>query len=244
MESLSYKVDVAHEIYNPGSINSQVINLILDADMVIANLTGLNPNVMYGLAIRHAKRKPVVTIVEKGTTLPFDVYDERTIFYSNDMLGVEELWTNLLRAVEAAASDEAVSNPIYRATSIPILQELSDADAKQLFREFLSDFQSFLGQMQVTPGQAESRSRSGKLLIEMVLDAGSSSRFADLGEELALLQDAGKIDSVTWGPRKEHGGAFVVHVVENPVLPGFRPKLQTLLDKYGIQPLEITLQHL
>lgn len=85
----------AYEINEPGKIGEQVIQRIINDDLVIANLTGNNPNVMYELAIRQMTGKPVINICESGTNLPFDIVEDRTIFFVNDMLGASELRTKL-----------------------------------------------------------------------------------------------------------------------------------------------------
>lgn len=91
VEQSGYELICPHEMAKNGSITQQVIEELLQDDLVIANLTGLNANVMYELAIRHATRKPVITISERSTKLPFDIATERTLFYEDNMSQVNIL---------------------------------------------------------------------------------------------------------------------------------------------------------
>ena len=128
-EELNLVAIPAHEIDKPGSITRQVIQHIMNSKMVIANLTGLNPNVMYELAIRHAAKLPVVCLAEEGTLLPFDITTERTIFYTDDMYGAVKLVPDLRSKIESALGDENIDNPIYRAiTDSKIIKDITDSN--------------------------------------------------------------------------------------------------------------------
>ena len=79
-EELGLKAVRADEIATPGQITLQVIDHILGARAVVADLTGRNPNVFYELAIRHAARLPVALILDKDDPpLPFDIAQMRAI---------------------------------------------------------------------------------------------------------------------------------------------------------------------
>jgi hypothetical protein len=52
---------------------------LLSARVVIADLTGRNPNVFYELGITHSFARPLISIADSSRSLPFDTKDERVI---------------------------------------------------------------------------------------------------------------------------------------------------------------------
>jgi hypothetical protein len=61
-------------------IQSTIINALVDADLVIADLTEHNPNVMFELGVRIAQDKPVVLMKAEGTGPLFDVDNMLRVF--------------------------------------------------------------------------------------------------------------------------------------------------------------------
>ena len=147
LTELGFDVTAPHEIDNPGSITTQVIKHLLNSDLVIANLTELNPNVMYELAVRHAKRLPVVSVVQTGTVLPFDIATERVIFYNNDMAGVLELKNKLSKMVIESIAETEPDNPIYRVVKSQIMQEVVSAKSDDVQSYILSRLEEMSLQM-------------------------------------------------------------------------------------------------
>lgn len=141
---------VAHKIVLPGSINNQIIDHIVNDDLVIVNLTGLNPNVMYELAIRHATKKPVIHICQEGTELPFDIKLDRTIFYTNDIMGAKELGDKLRVFISAISSrDIWDDNPIYTGLRANLYKNKAIIDSEEEIKsisevKYLTDAMSLI----------------------------------------------------------------------------------------------------
>lgn len=122
-----FEIEVAHRKYEIGSINDRIINSIHQADLVIANLTTLNPNVMFELAMRYSFGKPVIVIAEKGTKLPFDIIDENTIFYINDPAGAADLKDTLSKFEGNIDYSRSDYGPIYSALKkVSILEKVKE----------------------------------------------------------------------------------------------------------------------
>lgn len=242
LKEMGFEAHVAHEISLSGSISNQVIKHLLEDDLVIANLTELNPNVMYELAVRHCTGLPIVVITETSTKLPFDVLGERTIFFSNDMHGVVDLAPALRAAITSAMAPGALpDNPVYRVTEQRVLREAvkpDDAQAAVLQQlEALQDDVRTLRRIQ-TEGVAQEplrRRRFGYMvevkgtdqdvqnflgLLTAELPAGSSVAFANDAEPrpgsnvryISMWTDA----SV------ESSKLHYVASVSNVVLPGYQ----------------------
>lgn len=97
-QALGFDVLRADQITRTGEIPEQIFRYIRDSHVVIADLTGANPNVMYELGLRHTTGKLTVQLGERGR-LPFDVAAIRTIMFKRTDSGLVEARRLLIRAL-------------------------------------------------------------------------------------------------------------------------------------------------
>lgn len=96
------KPERADHIGKAGRISTQILQQLVKADVVIADLTDLNSNVLYELGVRQALLKPYILIAKKGTELPFDLRDLRTIFFLLELDDIASAKIELVRHLRAA----------------------------------------------------------------------------------------------------------------------------------------------
>lgn len=107
------------ELATPGSITTDIVHGIMDADLIIADLTAQNPNVFYELGIAHAFSKHVITVCQSTEDVPFDVRSYRVLAYSQSLSGAARLRGELERAIkDVLSADRSPGNPVLDALAL------------------------------------------------------------------------------------------------------------------------------
>ena len=97
----------ADELFSSGSVVEQIWEQIDKAKVLLADLTGKNPNVFYELGLAHANRKPVIFTSGVLEDVPFDLRHLRVIIYEVR----EPNWNLKLRSLITAYLKSARQDP-------------------------------------------------------------------------------------------------------------------------------------
>jgi hypothetical protein len=114
----TYNVMRADEDGSPYAITSAMMGRLLAANFCVADISGLNPNVMYELALAHAAGKRVIIMTSDTGPMPFDIKDMRTIKYSVRADKIKAAIGALRQMAEfEPGPDEAllITNPVHEA---------------------------------------------------------------------------------------------------------------------------------
>jgi len=115
-----YECVRADEILDSGLIDKSMYALLMQADLVIADITTYNPNAIYELGIRHGVR-PQSTIIlkEKNGKIPFDLDHNRMCMYTHmgEDIGYDEVLrckNYLIDLIKNVTNQQQADSPLYQ----------------------------------------------------------------------------------------------------------------------------------
>ena len=92
------------EIYGTNPVVKDIFTTIDTGKLVICDITGRNPNVLYEVGIAHARNVDVVLITQNEGDVPFDLQHIRNLRYSTDVDGLAKLESDLIQTIQSALS--------------------------------------------------------------------------------------------------------------------------------------------
>ena len=111
--SEDYDFTNAGDLDNQQNILQDIVEGIYQADVIIADLTGLNANVFYELGLAHAMNKKVIIITQDLGELPFDIKSYRVSEYSLQFNKLPKLIEELRKLLPGAIDDSVkYGNPV------------------------------------------------------------------------------------------------------------------------------------
>lgn len=103
IKSVCDSMDVSHlrvdEIYRPSKIANDIFAAIAQSKLVICDLTGRNPNVLYETGLAHALNAEVIMLTQNAEDIPFDLRHFRYFTYLNNGEGLQQLQKDLQRII-------------------------------------------------------------------------------------------------------------------------------------------------
>lgn len=119
----------ADKIARSGEITEQIVEFLRDSDLVIADLTGGNANVMYELGLRHSVALPTV-LVGEVEVLPFDVNTLRTVqfeYTEGGRIGLRDDLVDFVREALVDGGGSPIATRVLQSRESVTGQEVGEA---------------------------------------------------------------------------------------------------------------------
>lgn len=104
VQELGFRCMRGDEEFVSGNILGHILQEIVRARLIVADITTRNPNVFYELGIAHASGKPVLLIAQSEKDIPFDVGATRVLVY-RDLFSLQKELRNWLVHSLAGSAD-------------------------------------------------------------------------------------------------------------------------------------------
>ena len=203
----------ADDLYRPGTIVNDIWSFTQAAKIILADLTGKNPNVFYELGLAHALAKPVILVCMSMDDVPFDLRALRVIEYDKNAPNWGELLTEkITKSIKEVmeAPTEAVLPAFLKvsANSKPKSvgpQEMEFLKLRQEIDSLRREVRSYRPSFQRSlagPDEAQAliksylqRGHPKNIIIRRLVDRGApeewvKNKLEDLPEQINLFEDS------------------------------------------------------
>ena len=167
------------QINDSDSITQTIIDKLVSSELVIADISGHNPNVFYEMGFRKCTGKPIVHLKKKSESIPFDVNTIRTFEYDlTDLDNVEEIKQRLKQTIETFAyerqddtlgQDEEFNTQVLSQNILHMLYQIQDSITELKDEVTKKDTETIKAIMQTSLNNAQKEESVDAIMMKVLL---------------------------------------------------------------------------
>ena len=204
-ESCGFEPVRVDQINDSDSITQTIIDKLLSSELVIADISGHNPNVFFEMEYRKCTDKPIIHLKKKGETIPFDVNTVRTFEYDlTDLDNVEETKKRLEQTIgtfsfenktNALGQDEENNKQLFFQSILTMLYQIQDSITELKEQINKKDTETIQAIMQTSLNNAQKEESTDVVMMKTLLP--------ELIKNPKLFQNLMQFAEMTNKPKKQ-----------------------------------------
>ena len=204
-ESCGFEPVRVDQINDSDSITQTIIDKLLSSELVIADISGHNPNVFFEMGYRKCTDKPIIHLKKKGETIPFDVNTVRTFEYDlTDLDNVEETKKRLEQTIgtfsfenktNALGQDEENNKQLFFQRILTMLYQIQDSITELKEQINKKDTETIQAIMQTSLNNAQKEESTDVVMMKTLLP--------ELIKNPKLFQNLMQFAEMTNKPKKQ-----------------------------------------
>lgn len=204
-ESCGFEPVRVDQINDSDSITQTIIDKLLSSELVIADISGHNPNVFFEMGYRKCTDKPIIHLKKKGETIPFDVNTVRTFEYDlTDLDNVEETKKRLEQTIgtfsfenktNALGQDEENNKQFFFQSILTMLYQIQDSITELKEQINKKDTETIQAIMQTSLNNAQKEESTDVVMMKTLLP--------ELIKNPKLFQNLMQFAEMTNKPKKQ-----------------------------------------
>lgn len=204
-ESCGFEPVRVDQINDSDSITQTIIDKLLSSELVIADISGHNPNVFFEMGYRKCTDKPIIHLKKKSETIPFDVNTVRTFEYDlTDLDNVEETKKRLEQTIgtfsfenktNALGQDEENNKQLFFQSILTMLYQIQDSITELKEQINKKDTETIQAIMQTSLNNAQKEESTDVVMMKTLLP--------ELIKNPKLFQNLMQFAEMTNKPKKQ-----------------------------------------